>query len=258
MRATRLLAAAFFCAAAAIAQTHAQAGVQQTDAVLRTLNGELTGTLDSKTAKTGDAVVIRTTSTVRLADDTEIPKGSKVVARVTGVKPAGAANAQIALAFDRIELKKGRSLPIQGEIESIAAAEVASSNASDLVGAAPSNGSAGRASGDMYGSTPSIAAPSQIANQVPENDRSPIVGSATGASTGTHPNGDPVVARSADLIIRATTIPGLLVANREPGSAAAQSSSILLGARRDILLEGGTRFTIEVASQKPVASARGN
>ena len=43
------------------------------------MSGELQDKLDSKTAKVGDSVVVKT------ADGTEIPKGTKLVGRVTDV-----------------------------------------------------------------------------------------------------------------------------------------------------------------------------
>ena len=262
MRTAPLLAAATLFAAIVIARTPAQTGVQRSEPAIQTMTGELTEKLDSKTAKIGDRVVIKTRAETRLGYSGEIPKGSKLIAHVAGVKPAGAgeANAQIALAFDRIELKNGVSLPIRGQIESIVPAEPAPDNAPELMAAAPSNGSAGRASGDMYGSTPSITAPSEMANQSQVNEGSPGAASGLGSSSDSNTRSDrtAIVARSGNLTIRATTIPGLLVANRESDSAGLQNSSILLGARRDISLEKGTRFEIEVASTMPSGSAKTN
>lgn len=60
-----------------------------------------------------------------------------------------------------------------------------------------------------------------------------------------------VVARTGNIAIRTTSIPGVLLANNEPGQQdprMAQSSGILLGAKRDIHLDGGTNVTIGVAA----------
>src|SRR5580698_3689646 len=73
---------------------------------LRPVNAELVSKLDSKTAKTGDNVVVQTKSSVKTADGTEIPKGSKLMGHVIAVQPsAEGKNSQVALQFDRIELK---------------------------------------------------------------------------------------------------------------------------------------------------------
>jgi hypothetical protein len=52
------------------------------------VNVELVSKLDSKTAKVGDSVVVQTKASVKTADGTEIPKGSKLVGHVLGAKPS--------------------------------------------------------------------------------------------------------------------------------------------------------------------------
>src|SRR5260370_21139878 len=70
---------------------------------LSPVNGELVSKLDSKTAKTGDSVVVQTKSSVKTADGTEIPNGSKLVGHVIGAQPSGAAdNSQGALQVDHV------------------------------------------------------------------------------------------------------------------------------------------------------------
>ena len=70
------------------------------------INGELMSKLDSKTAKTGDSVVVQTKASAKTADGTEIPKGSKLVGHVIGAQPSGGGeNSQVALLFDHIDRK---------------------------------------------------------------------------------------------------------------------------------------------------------
>jgi hypothetical protein len=60
-----------------------------------------------------------------------------------------------------------------------------------------------------------------------------------------------VVAQTGKIEIRATSIPGILLANNQQGEQdprMAQASSILLGSRQDVKLEGGTRLVIGVAA----------
>jgi hypothetical protein len=76
--------------------------------------GELDGKLDSKTARVGDRVVLKTLDKVQTSDGTVIPRGSRVVGHVTEVQaydPA-AGTARIAIAFDHAELKNGQSFAI--------------------------------------------------------------------------------------------------------------------------------------------------
>jgi len=206
------------------------------------VNGELLSKLDSKTAKAGDNVVIQTKSAVKTADGTEIPKGSKLVGHVLVAQPSGAgSNSQVALQFDHLELKGGQSVAIHSQIQSIAPPEGAASTggavSAPTAGGSPSpspsaaNG-AGRPSGAPQSTAGDPGAPSRA-------------GDGGGPAAGT------VVARSGKIAISTTSIPGVLLANNEPGQQdprMAQASSILLGAKKDIQLDGGTQVVVGVAA----------
>ena len=212
---------------------------------LRPVTGELVSRLDSKTAKTGDDVVVQTKSAAKTADGTEIPKGSKLVGHVVAVQPsAGGQNSQVALKFDHAELAGGQNLPIQSEIQSIApaASEAASSDAgAAAMNPPPAGGMPGGSAAGMPG------APSQS---------SPAATPTPGAEgTSAAGNGEPaagtIVARNGKIAIRATSVPGVLLAINAPGEQdprMAQASGILLGARKDVQLDGGTQVVIGVAA----------
>jgi hypothetical protein len=89
---------------------------------MRPVNTELVGKLDSKSAKAGDPVVVKTTEATRTADGTVIPKGTRLMGHVTSVQAheKGNAESHMAIAFDRAEMKGGQSLPIHSEIRSVA------------------------------------------------------------------------------------------------------------------------------------------
>ena len=53
---------------------------------MSSVSGELEGKLDSKTAKVGDRVVLKTTEKVQTSDGTVIPRGSRLVGHVTQVQ----------------------------------------------------------------------------------------------------------------------------------------------------------------------------
>jgi hypothetical protein len=214
---------------------------------------ELVDKLDSKTAKAGDNVVIKTQSTMKTADGTEIPKGSKLIGHVTGVKPSGSANenSQVALQFDRAELKSGQSLPIHSELQSLSPSD-SGSNAGvpDTMASAPPTVAPGGMNGGPAGSaTP--GAPTQ-----------PQMGDG-GAASANNPNpgviAGTIVARTGNIAIRTTSIPGVLLASNEPGQQdprMAESSGILLGPKHDVHLDGGTKVVIRVAAAG--ANATGN
>src|SRR5215469_16236023 len=85
---------------------------------MQPVKGALVSNLDSKSAKQGDSVVITTEEAVKTASGTEIPQGSKLIRHVTNVEPRSQSreNSQIAIQFDRAELKTGQNLPIQSVI----------------------------------------------------------------------------------------------------------------------------------------------
>jgi hypothetical protein len=204
------------------------------------VNAELVSKLDSKTAKSGDSVVVQTKASVKTADGTEIPKGSKLVGHVLGAKPSGAGeNSQVVLQFDHFELKGGQNLAVHSQIRSIApAGDAATTSRSGAVSAPPAGSS----------SSPSASGTSGDSR-----------GSGSGKGTGGDPgaaagNGAPaagtVVARIGQIAIATTSVPGVLLANNAPGQQdprMAQASSILLGAKQDIQLDGGTQMVVGVA-----------
>jgi hypothetical protein len=236
------------------AQPSAAAAAPQVE--YSTVKGELVEKLNSKTAKMGDSVVIKTKSNVKTPDGTEIPKGSKLVGHVTAVKPSGNGNenSQVAIQFDRAELKGGQSMAILSEIQSLSPAggEVASSPAEAMPGApssAPSKGTASQGGG-MSGSG-TATAPAAPAQQMPSSQ--PSQSQTSGPAVGT------VVARTGNIAIRTTAIPGVLLASNEPGQPdprMAQSSGILLGARKDIQLDEGTEVVMGVASSQPDGTSK--
>lgn len=207
------------------------------------VNGELVDKLDTKTAKAGDSVVIKTNSNVKTADGTEIPKGSKLMGRITQVKPSGEGNenSQVALQIDRAELKGGQSVAIHSEIQSISASgSDSTTGAPDTMAATPS-GTSG----------PATAAPGSSATASSPATQQPQASSTSPAANPAMPAPGTIVARTGNIAIRTTSIPGVLLANNEPGQQGprmAQSSGILLGAKRDVHLDGGTKVVVGVAA----------
>jgi hypothetical protein len=203
------------------------------------VTGELVSKLDSKTAKAGDSVVVQTKTSVKTASGTEIPKGSKLVGHVMAVHPSAAGdNSQVALQFDHVELKGGQSVPVYSQIQSIAP-----------VGGAASTNSAAMAPPAAGSSNPSTSGTNGDA-------RASGASQATSGDPGTAPtaNSAPapgtIVARTGNIAIRATSIPGVVVANNAPGQQdprMGQASGILLGAKKDIELDGGTQIVLGVS-----------
>jgi hypothetical protein len=163
------------------------------------------------------------------------------VGRVMGVHASAAGdNSQVVLQFDHLELKGGQNVAIHSQIQSIAPAGGAASTSSAAMSAPPAGGSSNPNTSGANGSSRASGAPQ-----------------ATGGDSGAAAagNGPPaagtVVARTGNIAIATTSIPGVLLANNAPGQQdprMAQASSILLGAKQDIQLDGGTQMVVGVSA----------
>jgi hypothetical protein len=223
----------------------AQAAAPQ--APMSPVNGELESKLDSKTAKTGDNVVVKTQTAIKTSDGTEIPKGSKLVGHIIAVQSsASGTNSQVALQFDHIELKGGQSLPVHSQIQSIspAGAAAASTDSSPMGAPTPAAAPAGGSSNRSMGTNST-----QKSTGTPETTNTDSGAAATVANG--MPAAGTVVAKNGNIAIATTSIPGVLLANNAPGlqdPRMATASSILLGARKDIQLDGGTQMVVGISA----------
>ncbi len=219
------------------------ASPETSTAEMSPVNGELVSKLDSKTAKTGDNIVVKTETSIKTADGTEIPKGSKLIGHIIAVQPSGAGtNSQVALQFDHVELKGGQSVAVHSQIQSIAPPGGAATGDSAATSGPPAGGSSNRSmSGPTAGSSRASSAP-QATNSDP---------AAAPAAGNSAPAAGTVVAKNGNIAISTTSIPGVLLANNAPGQQdprMAQASSILLGAKKDIQLDGGTQMVVGLSA----------
>jgi hypothetical protein len=243
---------------------------------MRPVSGELVGKLDSKTAKVGDPVIVKTTDKSRTADGTVIPKGARLIGHVTQVQAhgKGSQDSELGLAFDRAELKNGQSMPIRSVIESVspsaAAANMAASGDDDLFasGPAPALGGGGARSGGGLvggshaltgGGSGSLAGAGSLAGGT-ANAVGSVAGNAgghVGSTAGGALNGAGTAALGAgngtlqgaaagagSLGAHATAIPGVMLA----GDASGAASGMLTASRKNVHLDSGTQMVLGVAS----------
>ena len=214
-----------------------------TTAEMKPVNTELVGKLDSKTAKPGDKVIAKTKEDVKTADGTDIPKGSKLLGEVTAVKPHSkeVQNSEVAVRFDRAELKNGQDLAIRSTVQSIAPPEdQMANNSPDMMGAPMAGPAAtgGSMAGSRTGATSVPAAPNGM------TPGTAVTGSATTTqgSNNTSAAGK-VVSGSGANAIRTTDIPGVFLAS----NANAPISGTLFAAKSNVHLDGGTRMVLDIA-----------
>jgi hypothetical protein len=235
---------------------------------MRPVTGELESKLDTKSARPGDPVVLKTSQKFKTADGMEIPKGSRLVGHVTEVQAhaKGQSESRMGLAFDRVEMKGGQSLAVHSMIESVepnpsatAAASMANEDAfsAPVGGGGMSAGAAGGARGAGGGGL--LAGASGTAGGVGR------VGSGLGATAGgavrttgnlgVDATGDlahgaagvgGAVSGEGSLVARSTGIPGVML----QGEAAGSASGMLSATNRNIHLDSGTQMVVGITAAR--------
>ena len=233
---------------------------------------ELVSKLDSKSAKAGDWVLVKTKDKVITAEGTVIPKGSRLVGHVTDVQTRGEGHedSRMTIAFDRAQLKGGQSLAIHSVIESIAPpvsmASAASMDSDESMGGQVGGGMA-EASRPMGGSRNEGglggtvgAARSNAAGVAPNvgatSDRTLPSTAATVHSTeglaaetqATAGNGlQGAVEGTGALAMRGSFVPGVALAVDPTGT----TSGTLWAPRKNVHLDSGTQMVLGVAVASP-------
>jgi hypothetical protein len=241
------------------------------------VNGQLVGKLDSKTAKLGDPVILKTTQKARTADGTEIPKGTRLIGHVTDVQAHGSGNqdSHLGLAFDRAELKNGETMPIHSFIQSLSPSSMTANTSSmendDLFASASLSsggamgggaiGGGGRSGGGLVGGSGGVLGGAGSVAGGTVN----AVGSGTsnaGAGLGSSAHGtlnsaggtalnaghgalNGGAAGTGSLASHATGIPGVMLG----GDASGAASGMLSATNRNVHLDGGTQLVLGVTSR---------
>ena len=212
-----------------------------------TVEGQLQNTLDVKKAKVGDPVVLKTTKAIKEQGRTIVPKGSKLLGRVTDVQQKTKSDnaSRLGLLFDRLE-GGGLSSEITASIVSItnvAAARPMGSNDSDLFGSAStasrSSGTASSRGGLLGGGVPAGGLLGSVGNTVGStlNAGTAAVGSVTNTASNT-------IGAATGTVIN--TVNGIQISQSASGSA--QTGATLEAPGRNIKLEKGTSFQLNVTS----------
>lgn len=243
---------------------------------MTSVTGELEGKLDSKTAKPGERVVVKTTEKVQTADGTMISKGSHLIGHVTEVQPFSKEHgaAQLGIAFDRAELKNGQSVEIYTLLRGVSPAAsvnaVNSMDNDDMMSAPMGGGGSmgagsamggGRGGGGVLGGTGGAlnragglagGTVDRAGNTTGglDSQEPAAIGSKTDAgAVETAGHGDPGLdtgahaAAAARAVPRPTRVPGLMLA----GSSSA--SGLLLASRKNIELDSGTQMQLGIVAK---------
>lgn len=225
------------------------------------VTGELEGKLDSKTARVGDRVVLKTTEKVETSDGTIIPRGSRLVGHVTEAQPFDnkVCPGRIAIAFDRAELKNGQSITIytliKGVNASVALMTVPQEDDGGGMGMPVPAGSmvnggrmdAGRGGGGPGAATDDVdrAPDSAVSGWKRDDANRDSTGNTTaqgGGNLDTNTGAHGVAAARA--VPHATGVRGVMLAGNS------FSSGVLLAPLKNIQFESGTQIQLGVATGK--------
>jgi hypothetical protein len=225
-------------------------GAQASAAQTTNVSAELTKKVDTKNAKVGDEITARTTRSAHLNDGTNLPKGTQLLGRVTGVqaKSAEERSSRLAFTFDRAVLRNGNTLPIHATVMSLsapvsAAAMAENDDSMSAGGPAPVVASGGgRASGGgLLGGGTVRGIGSALGGVASATDNTLHTASGVGGSAvrGT--------ANTASSVTEeVTNLPG--VGFSADGNAG--ESAVLNAQGRNISLANGTQMTLSVSAQK--------
>ena len=213
------------------------------------VSAELAQKIDSKNAKVGDEVVARTTSAAQL-EGTKLPKGTRLMGKVTEVqaKSREQHDGQLAFAFDRAVLRDGREIPIHASLRSISApvsaAAMADSSDDFAATSAPVVANAGgsvRGGGLLGGGGAAIAQTGGLVGGATSAVAS-APAHVAGTAEGTMRTSTGLMSATGASAAAVTNLPGLSAA------ASASSSAMLQATGRNVELSGGTQLVLGVSA----------
>lgn len=216
------------------------------------INAELEKSLDSKKAKVGDPVMARTTQDVTADGKPVLPKGTKLVGRVTEATARGKGDntSTLAVQFDHAELKGGQQVQLQANVQAIAAAPAAAPMGSS--GMENMGQSTGQPTGNYPGTSNRGNMPggasSGAASTVPRTNQgvgAPVTADSPAATTA----GDGGTNSSGDLKPNSRGVFGINGLTMEPSQSGSGGSPVLSSAGKAVHLDGGIRLLLMTQPQ---------
>lgn len=220
---------------------------------------ELQNKLDSRTAKVGDRVVLKTTEKVQTADGTVIPRGTRLEGHITQVQTRDSAHAvsQMGIAFDRAEMKNGQSIAIYTLIRGVnpnpGVMGMNSMNSSGPMSRMGGPTGAGSTTGGGRGAHSSAQQPDILAGDWQRTSQTPTsVSDRVGDAENTpgtvqlagHGDQNETVgahqAAAARAVPHPTAIPGVMLAGNS------SASGVFLASMKDIQFDSGTQMQLGI------------
>jgi hypothetical protein len=198
------------------------------------VNAELTKRIDAKKAKVGDTVEAKTTSAVTLPDGTELPKGTKLVGKVTDVRARSNSDktSHIAFNLDEALMKDGRKVPLKVMVMAATVPFDAPPDTSGMTGSARGPATQSGAAGVPPAAT---TTPGQYVQQ---SAMSNGMQSAPGDAAG-------MVAHGPNQRVMVGNLPGVLLTSADGSNSAALDAT-----DKNIMLDSETKLILFVGVMK--------
>jgi hypothetical protein len=211
---------------------------------------ELSKSVDAKKAKQGDEVVAKTSQAVLSQGKVVVPKGAKLIGRVTQAKAHTKEQPQseLGIAFDHAVLKDGTQIPMALTIQAIGAssggatassgvdADAAGMAAPGGAGGRPGYGSSGASSGTMGAARSSVGTVANTAGNATGTvgDTAGGVAGSAGQTTGTR-----LGAGSHGVV----GLSGLSMSS----PASASQGAVISSENKNVKLDSGTELVLKVS-----------
>ncbi|MEI9977835.1 MAG: hypothetical protein WDN23_02340 [Edaphobacter sp.] len=197
------------------------------------MRAELTKGIDVKKAKVGDVINAKTTASVTLADGTELPKGTKLMGKVTEARPKSNSDktSHVAFSLEQAVTKDGHEIPLQVMVTSLAVPQDSPEVAAVAAGAHGGGATPAKGGGPTTASDPNQTYVQQS-----------VIKSQTQQSQGT----DGTVGHAPNQHMAVGNLPGAILTSADGTD---KSASVDLP-NENVWLGQGTQMTLFVATKK--------
>ena len=214
-----------------------------------TVQAELSKPVDCRKNKPGDEVTAKTTQDVKSDGKVVLPKGSKIVGKVTQAqaRAKGQDESKLGIAFDHAILKDGTQVPVSFAIQAIGSSQAAASAAVADDSATMGGNAGGMARGSGSGAVGSrgglVGGVGSTAGGV-ANTTGSVAGSTlhTGNATGTNVAGE-LTSTSQGVV----GMPGMTLSS--VASSSTTAGSVIRSSSSNVRLDSGTRMLLKVTGQ---------
>lgn len=210
------------------------------------IEGQLQGSVDAKSSRVGDQVVVKTTKAIKQNGETVVPKGSRLIGRITEVqqktRPSG--GSRLGMVFERLE-GKDLSTPISASIVSITNAaangRVSDTAEADVFGSSATSTSTSRSTGSSGGGM--LGGVGRTVGEV-TNSAGGVLNTTTQRVGSVTNTAGQAVGSTAGTVGR--TVNGIQISNSASGSAGVGTT--LSSPNQNVRLEKGVTMQLQLNS----------